>query len=89
MGINFPQIQGPHPWTKAFPTERSLQSIYRLKWSQIIEKLYAKILHTPRDYVPGARIFQQKTVLISCTSATFSVLSIHAPSFCAQFLNNR
>jgi len=36
-----------------------------LMGGQIIEELYANIPHTQRDDIRGARISQQKTVLIS------------------------
>jgi len=45
--INFPQIQGPHPWTQVFPTE-IFKAISTLMLEQIIEKLYAKIPTLPR-----------------------------------------
>ena len=48
---------------------------------QIIEKLYANIPHTPRNDTRGARISQQKTVLISCTSEIFSVPQAFAYGF--------
>jgi len=86
--IIFLQIQGPHAWTQVFPTEK-FQTHFHADMGQIIEKLHAEVPHTLRDDNRGAKISQQETILVPCTSAIFLNASLRAPSFCAQFLNNR